>query len=414
MTLQFKDLLLEILHADPSRPTLCSLKLLSANDWRAFVDEAIHFRLAHQIQQFLQAEPERLQLIPKAEADRLSESVRATVMHNLRQQRRLHKMLTACQAAGLPVLLVKGLWLAHVVYRDIKARPSGDIDLLVHREDMPALLDILSEQGFRPPVDATTLDNLLAHEHELTINHPDDGACFDIHWSLTRPGEDMPIDEAKFWQRAETFSLAGQPCLSLSLEDHLLYLCFHTALHHQFLYVGPRALLDVANLIAHPPRAIDWNLVQNRAYELGWQRGTWLTLALVNDYLGVSTPSAVLERLKPSNADALPIKAAALEAIFLGQQIHDSLTPNIVRLLDEPSWRNRAAILSRKICPPKEVIASLFQAEAGVTCIYSLYLKHWRRLCQDHFFKLIRLSAGERNHASELKRAKLIKQWLES
>ena len=414
MTPQFNELLLEILHTDPSRPTLCSLKRLSPQDWQSFVDETIHFRLAYQIQRFLHAEAERFELLPETAARRLSECVRGTVMHNLRQQRQLHRLLAACQSAGLPVLLVKGLWLTHIVYRDIKARPSGDIDLLVHPDDMPAILDILRKLGFRPPVDATTLGNLIAHEHELTINHPDDNACFDIHWSFTRPGEEIPIDESKFWQRAERFSLGDQPCLSLGVEDHLLYLCFHTALHHHFLYVGPRALLDVANLIAHPPRAIDWNLVQSRAYELGWQRGVWLTLALVNDYLGVRAPTAVLEELKPLEGETLPVKAAALDAIFFGQQIHDTLTPNIVRLLDEPSWRNRAAILWRKICPPKEVIASLFQAEANAKSIYRLYLKHWRRLCKDHVFKLIRLSTGERNHAAEWERAKIIKQWLES
>ena len=34
-------------------------------------------------------------------------------------------------AGGIPLLVMKGLWLVENVYRDLKARHSGDIDLLV-------------------------------------------------------------------------------------------------------------------------------------------------------------------------------------------------------------------------------------------------------------------------------------------
>lgn len=411
---RFNELILEILHADASRPTIDTLRRLSPSDWQTMIDEAIHFRLAYQTHQFLTADPERLALVPETARHRLSESIRSTLMHNLRQQRQLQNMLMACEAAGLPVILVKGLWLTHIVYGDIKARASGDIDLLVHPQDMPRMLGTLRELGFKPTVDETTLDNLMTHEHELTLNHPDDNACFDIHWSLTIPFEETPVDETQLWQRAETFDLAGLPCLSLSLEDHLLYLCFHTALHHRFLYVGPRALLDVAQLIACPPRAIDWHALTIRAREMGWQRGVWLTLAIVGDYFGVQAPATVLDELKPLDADETPIKSAALDAVFLGQDIHDSLTPNIVRLFDEPSWRQRTAILSRKLFPPVESIASLFQVDVNEISIFRLYLKHWQRLLNDHFFKMIRLSRGNPNHTLEWQRARLIKQWLDS
>ena len=89
------------------------------------IDEAIHFRLAYQTHQFLTADPERLALVPEIARHRLSESIRSTLMHNLRQQRQLQNMLMACEAAGLPVILVKGLWLTHIVYGDIKARAKS-------------------------------------------------------------------------------------------------------------------------------------------------------------------------------------------------------------------------------------------------------------------------------------------------
>jgi hypothetical protein len=408
---QFSHFLLDILHVDQQKPVVSQLSQLSTQDWQIIVDEAIYFRLTYQLQSFLTTGAQIGSSLPKACHNQLAETVRATLMHNLGQQHQLHKILLACRDADVPVMLLKGLWLTEVVYGDLKARNSGDIDLMLHPQDMPKFLKIARESGLTTPVSDGDMVELMRLQNEIPL-YADNKPSFDIHWSFTRPGEENPIDEARLWQRAEYSMVAGVPCSSLCLEDHLLYLCFHTALHHHFLYVGPRALLDVAKMINRPPRPIEWDYFLDSAQDLGWQRGVGLTLELVRVHLGVSPPLAIMQVLNPTCVDAA-VTAAALDALFSGQEIHDSLTPNIVRMLDERSWRKKLLVLMARVCPSSETIESMFKQHDPHASIYSLYVKHWQRLVKDHAGKLLNLLFGGRQQHDELQRAKLLKNWLD-
>lgn len=409
---QFTEVLLGILRADSPDLVLSQFAGLSADDWPILVDEAVHFRLAYQLQSFLAAQDPQLGTsFPTLCRNRLADSVRATLLHNLGQQHLLHKMLAACRDADVPVLLLKGLWLTEVIYADLKARNSGDIDLMLHPEDMPKFLQIARTLDLSIPVSEEDMSEFMLGQNEMTL-YAGNKASFDVHWSFTRPGEEKPVDEARLWQRAEYFNVAGLPCLSLCLEDHLLYLCFHTALHHCFLYVGPRALLDVVKLIANSPRPIDWDYFVDSAQTLGWQRGAGLTLELVRVHLGVSLPLDVMQALNPAGIPAAVVDAA-LQAVFSGQEIHDSLTPNIVRMFDESGWRRKLSVLVSRVFPSFEAIESMFRQHHPHASIYSLYVKHWRRLFKDHAAKSVGLLLGERQQHAELYRAKVLRHWME-
>ncbi len=152
-------------------------------------------------------------------------------------------------AAGIPLLVMRGLWLVENVYRDLRARHSGDVDLLVRPEDMPRFTRLVQTLGFKVPRDIGDIREITAANHEFSLFNPATGAGFDLHWSLTHLLEEAQVDDDRFRQGSEIFTLGDQPCRSAGLEDHLLLCCFHATLHHRFKYVGPRALLDIARVI---------------------------------------------------------------------------------------------------------------------------------------------------------------------
>ena len=86
---RFSDLLLEILHCDTSLPNPDRLLALSTDDWNEFTTEAIRFRMAFQVKEFFDADSQYGEIVPQVCLDRLGETVRKTLMNNLRQQAHL-------------------------------------------------------------------------------------------------------------------------------------------------------------------------------------------------------------------------------------------------------------------------------------------------------------------------------------
>lgn len=412
MPTKFAALLLQILHQDPARPDPGILAGFTPEEWAELIAEASRYRLAFQLRDYLKAHPDLAERVPAAGLQGLDDTIRETMNHNFCKQMQLEEMLSACAAAGIPCLVMKGLWLVETVYRDLKARHSGDIDLLVRPEDMPRFTRLVQTQGFKVPRDIGDIREITAANHEFSLFHPGTGAGFDLHWSLTHPLEEAPVDDDKFWQGSEIFTLGDQPCRSLGLEDHLLLLCFHATLHHRFQYVGPRALVDIARVIEQPPRAIDWEHFLERARELGWSRGIWLILDLVREHLGVQPPAGVLDELRPADANDPAIRAAALAAMFLDQGNGQALDHHQVRLVSAPTWRESLAILHGRLFPPRRYIASYFGVKIDHPGLTWLYVKRWGMLLKRVTPGLFQLWSGDAPRQAELERSSIIAAWL--
>lgn len=410
---RFSNLLLEILHCNPSLPDPARLMALSTDDWQAFTAEAIRFRMAFQVKTFLDANSQLSGIVPQVCLDQLGERVRKTLMNNLLQQAHLRDMLALLKEEDIPVMLLKGLWLGETVYRDLKARATGDIDLLLRLEEMPRFTKLLVERGFDVPKDTANICDLAPAKNEFPLINPARNSFFDIHWALTLSPIQKPVDEETFWQRSEIYTIAGLPCRSLCVEDHLLYLCFHAADHHRFNYIGPRALLDVACLIAHPPHPIKWDDLVTRARELAWERAVWLMLDLTRVHLGSQVPQSVLNELCPAGGNDQLIHSMAIDAIFLDQPHTHNLHVNIVRLTEERSLLKRAAFFYERLFPASEEIATKFMTSVNSPGIRWLYFKRIGLLIKKHLPKIFLMMFKNVAVMAEKERIKAIDNWME-
>ena len=412
----FAELLLQILHIDPSLPDPKRLEALRASEWEEFTTEAIRYRLAYQVSEYLKAQHTLLTKVPESCMERLSQTVRFTLMYNLQRQAQLRQMQVACEAEGIPFLLMKGLWIVEQLYPTLAARASGDIDILLKSDDMPRFTRLVQRLGFDVPADIADIREIMQDNHEYPLAQPSSACHFDVHWSLTHPLNESPVDEESIWARAEAVMVAGRPCQSLCLEDHLLLLCFHAAVHHRFLYVGPRAMVDIAQAIQTPPRPIQWDEVVGRAHEMGWSRGVWLILDLVRENLGVQPPQASLDALRPDNAEDSSIRKAAMEAMFLDQQHKGVLGVEVVKLFNESSWNARLMHLLRRLFPTPGFIAGYFQVsihDPRLPWMYPwLYVKRWIWILQENLPKLNQLMLSNPTRRDELQRTQTIIRWL--
>ena len=412
------DLLLQILHTDSSLPDPQRLEALGPLEWEQLTAEAVRYRLAFQFNEYLKANKVLQVSVPASCLARLNQIVRLTRIFNLQRQAQLRQMLTTCEAEGIPFLLMKGLWIVDQLYQNMAARASGDIDLLFKPEDMPRFTRMVQRLGYKVDPSIGDIREIVQGNHEFPLPTLDGSNRYDVHWSMTHPGNESPIDEDKIWARSDFVTLAGKPCQSLCLEDHVLLLCFHAANHHRFLYVGPRAMVDIAQAIKTPPRPIQWGELVTRAQEMGWSRGVWLMLDLVREHLGVQPPQAILDALRPDNAEDASIRKAALDAMFMDQQSKQKLGIEVVRLFNQASWSERFTHVLRRLCPGSHFIAGYFQIsihDPRLPWIYPwLYVKRWGLILQKNLPKLLELVSSNPRRKEELQRSKTIILWLES
>lgn len=236
----------------------------------------------------------------------------------------LGQVLTALQQNGIPVIVLKGAYLAALVYENPSLRKMNDIDVLVRHTDLEKTQSILRGLGYIS--DHTYSTTPPERDHHLPRMHKGSGPCIEVHWAIVSPGVPFKIDDEGLWQRAQPITIAGIATQALSHEDLLLHLCVHATSHyserfsitHAPFCLGLRPLCDMAAVVHRHHGDINWQELQSRATQ--WRAGKclFMSLWLVKKLLGANVPNAVLRSLQPSNFDARWAELACEQVALAG------------------------------------------------------------------------------------------------
>src|SRR5262249_20139441 len=145
------------------------------------------------------------------------------------------------------------------LYGDFGVRSSGDIDVLVKRESVRELRDVLVSSGYR----LTTILHwksssacLRSRENEISFVSPSD-IRVDVHWRLVPSYFASAFDEVNVWESARTEEIAGRQIHTLAPEHLLLFLCAHGS-KHMFDRLG--WICDVAQFLT-VTKDLDWTAI---------------------------------------------------------------------------------------------------------------------------------------------------------
>lgn len=227
--------------------------------------------------------------VPPATREQLRTAWRHAAMRNTRIYHYLDRILAAFAEAGIPVVLLKGAYLAKAVYRTIALRPMGDLDLMVPVAHLEGAADIAQRLGYAPAEPLIAAEMRTRHHLPTFIN--DDGVSLEVHGSedfmrLPRPLSADALDA--FWTRTIPVRLDGRSVRAPSPEDHLFYLCAHATYGHRCV-VDLRPCFDIAELLRR--HAIDWTRVLNLARQTGALPGVLLMLELARRWAGAVVPA---------------------------------------------------------------------------------------------------------------------------
>ena len=258
-------------------------------DWDALADAAEYHGLAPSLYCILDSAcPD---LVPENVLNLLRDSYRDSARRSLILTARLFALLDAFEAEGILVVPLKGPVLAESLYSDPLLRPFSDLDLLIHKKDVPAAMRLLTRQGYAlgPHLTRLSFPALMKLNCELLFRQGR-MAQVDLQWDTAPSDYPFRFDVEILWRSLGRTRIGEREVASLSPESLLLFLCMHGAKH---LWSRLQWLGDVARLVQSQ---LNWILAMELSAEARCVRPVLLGLLLAHDVLGAPVPEAILER----------------------------------------------------------------------------------------------------------------------
>jgi len=244
----------------------------------------------HGVQPLLYESLSRLEgAFPADQIRSLQQSCQTNLHKALLLSRELIRIVEPLSALGIEVMPYKGPALAEILYADIALRKAGDIDLLIHPEDLPRVRDAVRELGYTPHdhFSATEERAYLKSGYEYAFDGVAGPNLLELQWAIQPRFYAVDFNIDGLFQRAVTITVAGRPMKTPSPSDLLLTLSLHAAKH---VWRRLAWLCDIAQLISLPN--LDWDWIGPQAKDLGILRILHVTMLAANQLLRASIPAA--------------------------------------------------------------------------------------------------------------------------
>jgi hypothetical protein len=232
--------------------------------------------------------------VPQSYLNELKQTYRGTIYRNLVMSSELVKILAAFRENGVEAICLKGAPLAEKIYGNPCLRPFGDMDILIHPEDVSRGKALLADLGYQqeasPPGD----------EHQFH------GAPFykkgslpfwvELHWDLD-DCELVAFSEQEIWRRAELMQFEGIVIMLLSHEDNFLYLANHLCKHDSSLL---KLLVDIAELLKKFGNSLDWEYIRESSRTLKIKPAVYYVLRRIKELTDAPVEDSILKAIKPA------------------------------------------------------------------------------------------------------------------
>jgi hypothetical protein len=222
------------------------------------------------------------------------------------------------EAAGIPVIFIKGPLLATRYYGSVDGRSSCDLDVLIRTAaDLARTDSLLLENGFERDFRvllSRRLSRYFAHHFEYRQG----SLPLDVHWALQRHFT-FDIDYARVWSTAARVEFGGRCYAATSDEYEIVLQVLGVLTDLQVGKLTLRPLVDLVHMLARVDEYFDWTAFLEARRREHTLRPTAFVLALALDVIGHRSdfPQLVAE-LAPVLA-TLPSTSRAHRGLLEGQ-----------------------------------------------------------------------------------------------
>lgn len=194
----------------------------------------------------------------------------------------LSKLVTDLEKSGIKPIIVKGQVVAQE-YEDPLVRQSGDIDVLIGKNDWSSLEKWLKEHNIV----------YSSHSAEKHIEIEYDGITVELHHHLNVFSSGaanlywQQEVENKALERQRMVDVCNTRVRTLGITETLVYLMVHA--HHHLLTegIGLRQLMDMCLFVHNHFDELDLSLLHRHIVGIGHEKAFNAYMALLNKYLGL-------------------------------------------------------------------------------------------------------------------------------
>ncbi|MDA2916248.1 nucleotidyltransferase family protein [Nitrospinae bacterium AH_259_B05_G02_I21] len=255
--------------------------------------------------------------IPDEASRKLLQLYNRTALLNHLLFKSLGELLESFTRAGIKVIVLKGPYLAQLIYTDFASRPFRDLDLLIQKEDLEKARQMLVEAGY------TLMPGLLAdgffQQHHFSLPFlKEDGVAktyLELHWNLADQFMGCTLDMEDLWARAHPAVLSDHHASALSPEDLITHLSLHLDMHGYLnrVIIGrgdePRFIFnplsenrliwftDILEVIDRYRSGVDWAALVERSKQTGTAGSVATSLTLLNLLFGPVVDRKILKEL---------------------------------------------------------------------------------------------------------------------
>ena len=314
--------------------------------------------------------------IPKYVTEELKEDYYLNAARNALIFKELGKALETFRKAGLQVIVMKGAALAEAVYGNLALRPMADVDLLVKKETLRQVDELLKKLGYSP-ADRSVDDVDFTSTYLTTLDYRNpikNSPSFHIHWHFvnsTIPNESY-INHIKMddiWQDAVKTNIADIETWVMAPHHLLIHLSEHALrVTHSLSKLSYFCDIDRAiNYYENPPipplpkggwgdyygKSLDWDLLIQDTIRFNLNKMVYTTLYFSRYFIKAKVPEDVLLKLKPKRF-SIP------EKIFMRKTAENKRTPGmsyLIHLSMNKGLAKKLKFMVKTLFPPKDILA---------------------------------------------------------
>jgi hypothetical protein len=230
--------------------------------------------------------------VPAEVMSSIEQIYQANGRRTLRLALKLLHLLDLFNSQGIDCIPFKGPALAIQAYGDLYLRYFTDLDILVHKRDIPRIYPLMADSGYCPEVPVGVIGPKRLSRVNKDFHFGYQGDFLELHGEVVEEASAYPIDPEYFWDGHQTIQLLGREIPALSPENNLLMACMQATIDR---WGSLKWIADMAHL-CQASTNVDWLALLEEVKRLGFYRTVCLSLQLAEEPGGATFPPEVRDR----------------------------------------------------------------------------------------------------------------------